>query len=451
MHGLSRTPAADVSARAPLGPREIIATGSMTPFQIGVIFVLFTLNALDGFDVLAISFAAPGISHDWALSPATIGVVISLGLFGTGFGSLLIAPFADTIGRRPLILMSLAAMTSGMLVCAFAPSVALLSAGRLMTGIGVGALVPCISALTAEYANRRYGDLAVMVMAVGFPLGGLMGGSVSAWLLRHFSWPAVFMFGAAATATLTLAPLLIVPESLDHLILRPTARSLPRVNRILRRLHQRPLLALPSNGSAGARRGGVDLFVQPALLLLALTITLIYGLHGATLYYALNWMPKIVVDLGLSQYQAASVAAWCSGGGVVGVLAMAAITPRVEATRLTVMLLFVAGALLCMFARVPADLGPLIAASSALGAFLYAAQASLYALMAKSFPVHVRATGIGFATGVGRLGSVISPLVSGQLLGGGLRYAQVSAVMALGSILGAAILWGRLRLRLRLE
>jgi benzoate transport len=424
----------------PSDPREVIAALPLTSFQLGIIGVLFGLNALDGFDVLAIAFAAPGISRDWAISPAALGFVISLGLFATGFGSLFVAPFADKVGRRPMIFCSLTAMTLGMLVCAMAKGMGTLSAGRLMTGIGVGAPVPSISALSAEYANRRYRDLAVMVMAVGFPFGGFVGGTLSAWLLYHFTWNSIFIAGSIATGGMMLAPLLFVPESIEHLILRPSSRSLQHVNDILRRLRQPPIVSLPAAGPEIARRAGVDFFMQPSLFLLALVITLIYGLHNATLYYALNWIPKIVVDLGLPQSRAATVAAWCSGGGIVGALGMAVLSARFNVAALTVSLLFGAAGLLCAFARTPADMMLLIAAAAALGVFLYGAQASLYALMTQSFPVHVRATGVGFVTGIGRLGGVISPIISGHLLGAGLRYAQVSTVMALGSLLGAAIL-----------
>ncbi len=423
-----------------MDPREVIAGLPLTMFQLRIIAVLFGLNALDGFDVLAIAFAAPGITRDWAISPSALGFVISLGLFGNGIGALVVAPFADKIGRRPMIFCSLAAMTCGMLICAFAAGLGTLSAGRLLTGIGVGALVPCISALSAEYANRRYRDLAVMVMAVGFPVGGLVGGGASALLLQHFHWNAIFVAGSVATGLMMLAPLVFVPESIEHLISRPSSRSLERVNDILRRLHQPPLSSLPAVGTETRRRAGLDIFMRPALLVLALIITLIYGLHNATLYYALNWIPKIVVDLGLSQSQGASVAAWCSGGGIVGALAIAALSTRFNTAGLTVVLLLGTGGLLCAFARTPGDMALLIAASSALGAFLYGAQASLYALMTKSFPVHVRATGVGFVTGFGRLGGVISPLASGHLLGLGLHYTQVSTVMALGSLLGGVIL-----------
>jgi benzoate transport len=428
-------------------PRNIIADRPMTGFQFGIIAVLFCLNGLDGFDVLAISFAAPGIVHEWGISPQALGVVISLGLFANAFGSLFLAPFADRIGRRPMIFLSLAAMTLGMLLSTVATGMVALSAGRLITGIGVGALVPCISALAAEYCNRRYRDFGVIIMAIGFPVGGLVGGQAAALLLQHFNWRSVFIAGAVASAALMLAPLRRVPESIEYLLARRPARALERVNAILQHLHHEGVPSLPAVSETASSRSVLDILARPALLVVALTITLTYALHSATLYYALNWIPKIVVDLSLSQSQAASVAAWCSGGGILGSLLAAWLATRIQIQVLTVGGLLATAIFLCLFAHTPGEVAYLTGASLLLGACIYGAQVSLYALMTRSFPVHVRATGVGFVTGIGRSGGIISPLVSGYLLGVGLPYSEVSTFMALGSGLGAValLLTGRWR------
>jgi benzoate transport len=410
----------------------------MGSFQVRIIAVLFCLNALDGFDVLAIAFAAPGITQAWSLSPRTIGFVISVGLFANAAGALLVAPLADRFGRRPLILLSLAAMTAGMLLCAVAGNTGMLSTGRLITGLGVGALIPCISALAAEYSSSRYRDFAVIVMAIGFPVGGLVGGQASAVLLQHFDWRAVFVAGGIATALLTLAPLWLVPESVDHLLVRRPVDALLRINSILVRLGRAPMAALPA--AADTRQRIADLVRVPALLTVALTVLLAYTGHSATLYYSLNWIPKIVVDLGLSQPQAASVAAWCSGGGIVGASLAAWLATKLQIRYLTLGALAGAAAALMVFAHTPGDMSALLAAGLLLGACLFGAQVSLYALMTRAFPVHVRATGVGFVTGIGRLGGIVSPYLSGYLLMQGLRYAQVSSIMALGSLIGALVL-----------
>jgi benzoate transport len=419
-------------------PRAALATRPMSAFQFGIIALLFCLNALDGFDVLAISFASPGIVHDWSISSQALGVVISLGLFANACGSLLVAPLADRIGRRPMIFLSLSAMTAGMVLSALASGLVALSAGRLVTGVGVGALVPCISALAAEYSNSRYRDFAVIIMAIGFPVGGLVGGQGAALLLQHFDWRGVFLAGAAASAVLILAPLWLIPESIEYLLSRRPA--LERINAVLARLRQPALSALPAYSQAEKPHSILDIVLRPALLVVALTVTLSYALHNATLYYALNWIPKIVVDFSFSQSQAASVAAWCSGGGILGSVLAAWLATRTQIRVLTIVALFATSVCLCLFAYTPGELPRLTGASMLLGACVYAAQVSLYALMTRSFPVYVRATGVGFVTGVGRLGGILSPLLSGHLIGAGLPYSQVSLVMSSGSALGATAL-----------
>jgi MFS family permease len=308
--------------------------------------------------------------------------------------------------------------------------------GRLFTGTGVGALVPCISALTAEYSSHRYRDRCVIIMAVGFPVGGLIGGHGAALLLLHFDWRSIFVAGAVATGLLTLAPIWAMPESIDYLLVRRPAGALERVNEILVRLHHPPVATLPAVPADSNTRSVLDIFT-PALLLITLLLTLSYGLHGSTLYYSLNWIPKIVVDTGLSQSQAAGVAAWCSGGGIVGAILAAGLATRFEIRLLTSGALVGAFLSLWLFAHAPGEVGILVAAALLLGSLLYGAQVSLYALMTRSFPVHVRATGVGFVTGAGRLGGAVSPIVSGHLLGMGLAYSRVSTLMALGSLVGA--------------
>jgi benzoate transport len=411
----------------------------MTGFGITVIAVMFLLNALDGYDALAIAFAAPGIGRDWSVTPGQLGIVISLGLFGTALGSLCVAPLGDRLGRRPMILSSLVAMTGGMVLTGCASGLIVLSVGRLLTGIGVGAMVPSISALAAEYSNRRFRNLAVILVAIGFPVGGLLCGSSSSILLQHFDWRSVFIAGAVITGLTILAPLWLAPESVEFLATVRRSSSLAKINAVRARLHQAPLLSLPPARERLSNRSVFDIF-RPALFLMTLTLTLTYGLHNATVYYALNWVPKLVVDLSFSASQGASVSAWTSAGGIVGALVVAALAARVDVRWLTTLLLIGTAGFLMVFAHTNANVHRLIAASALLGACLYGGQASLYALMTRTFPTHVRATGVGFVTGVGRLGGILSPSLSGFLMVAGLRNSQVSTVMALGSLSGGVIL-----------
>jgi MFS family permease len=428
---------------------SLLGETTMSRRQIAIVGIMFLLNALDGFDVLSISFAAPGMTRAWGLAPASLGMVISLGLMATGFGSLFIAPLADRFGRRPLMLAMIASMAAGMMMCAASHEITLLSIGRVFTGVGVGALVPIISALTAEYANRRYRDFCVMLVAVGFPAGGLIGGAIASALLQHGQWWTVFAAGGAVTSVVFLAPLLFVPESLEFLT-TSGASALLRVNAILVKLGKAPLAQLPPRSEA-MRLGPRELLLRPALLATTVLVTIVYAAHNATLYYALNWMPKIAVDKSLSQSQAAAIAAWCSGGGVLGSLLAAAMGTKIEIKALTAAMLGAAAITVWAFPRAPADVTSLTAVATLMGAALYGAQVSLYALMARSFPVQLRATGIGVITGVGRVGGIIAPVTAGWLLTAGFDYPQLSAAMATGSIGGALALSVTYLLRKRRE
>jgi MFS family permease len=420
------------------GLATTISETMMSRRQLAIVGIMFLLNALDGFDVLAISFAAPGITRAWALPPSSLGMVISLGLFATGFGSLFIAPLADRFGRRPLMLAAIASMAAGMLTCAAAQGTGVLSIGRAFTGLGVGALVPTISALTAEYSNARYRDFCVMVVAIGFPAGGFAGGAIAAALLRHGEWWTVFAAGGAVTSVVLFAPLLFVPESLEFLTSTGTS-GLQRINAILAKLGRAPLAQLPPR-VAESRLSPRDILLRPALLTVVTLVMIVYAAHNATLYYALNWLPKIVADKSFTQSQAAGVAAWCSGGGVAGSFIAAWIGTRIDIKALTVGLLGSAALTVWCFPRTPADIGSLAAVAALMGAALYGAQVSLYALMARSFPVQLRATGIGLVTGIGRVGGIVAPMASGWLLTAGLNYSQVSAAMASCSLIGALTL-----------
>ena len=158
-------------------PQEVIDRSPMYGRQIIAVTICVFLNALDGFDVLSISFASPGIAAEWQIDRAALGIVLSMELIGMAIGSLLLGPAADKYGRRPLILACLVVMTLGMYTVAIADSVIELSIYRFVTGIGIGGMLAAINAMTAEYANEKYRHLCVIIMAGGYPLGAIVGGA----------------------------------------------------------------------------------------------------------------------------------------------------------------------------------------------------------------------------------------------------------------------------------
>ena len=146
-------------------PRELIDRSPMSTWQISAIALCVLMVSLDGFDVLSISFAAPGIAKEWGIDRAALGIVLSMELIGMGVGAFILGHLADRIGRRPTILFSLVMMTVGMYLASVASSVSMLSAVRLFTGVGIGGILAAVNAMAAEYSNQRCRNLSVSLMA----------------------------------------------------------------------------------------------------------------------------------------------------------------------------------------------------------------------------------------------------------------------------------------------
>ena len=290
-------------------PKSIIADDTMRAGQWLAVLVTVGLNALDGFDVLSISFASPGIAKDWGIDKATLGWVLSMELFGMAFGSVLLGGVADKIGRRPTILGCLVAMAIGMFGAGHAHGVADLLAWRLLTGLGIGGTLASINATAAELTNRRWRNFALALMVIGYPLGGVIGGLFVQKLLASASWHAVFIAGGWATGAFLPIVWLLVPESVAFLDRRRGPGALEQINRILARFGHAPASVLSGSGEAAARRSIADI-LKPGLLATTVLITFAYFAHITSFYFILKWVPKIVVDMGFAPQAAAGVLTW---------------------------------------------------------------------------------------------------------------------------------------------
>ena len=420
-------------------PQAIIDNSPMGRLQYIVIALCIVLLALDGFDVLAISFAAPGISEEWGISRGTLGIVLSMELAGMALGSVAIGGLADRHGRRPTILACLVVMSAGMLLAALADSILSLSLIRFATGLGIGGMLASVNAVAAEYANARRRSACVSLMAAGYPLGVIVGGAIASALLARFDWRAVFEFGALFTALLIPVTWFLLPESVSFLLLRQPPRALQRVNATLGRMGHEQITALPRPAAGPARAGWGELF-SPGLLRVTLLLTLAYLAHIMTFYFILKWIPKIVVDMGFTAAYAGSVLVWANVGGLAGSIVLSGLTQRFNVRVLVIAAMLGSVVMINIFGRGQADISELALVAACAGFFTNSAVVGLYAIFAQAFPTRVRAGGTGFVIGVGRGGAVLGPIVAGFLFESGQGLATVAFVMALGSAVAALML-----------
>ncbi|MEH3106296.1 MAG: MFS transporter [Sphingomonas fennica] len=418
---------------------SILADRAMTGRQAFVIFLSVVLNALDGFDVLAITFAAPGIARDWAVSLSALGIVISTGLVGMVAGSIVIAPLADRIGRRPTIIGCCALMGLGMVLTSTAGSVAMLSVWRVVTGLGIGGMIAAVTAVAAEFGNERRRDLCVSLMTVGYPIGGLLGGLASAWLVEQAGWRAIFWAGGLATLAVVPVLLAALPESPEYLLGRGGADMRQRIDAVLAKLGHAPLRGLPVSTERPVRASPLELF-GPAFRRTTIFLVIGYFLHIMTFYFFSGWLPKIMTDGGFTVPQAIATSAIMNVGGVMGGAVIGWAAPRFGLKRLAICSMIGTTALMAAFGLGGAGLAALRVLAFLLGIAIFGGVVGLYAFLARAYPARLRVTGSGFAIAMGRGGAVVGPVLGGFLLEAGLPAGQVLAIIGAAATAGAVFL-----------
>jgi benzoate transport len=409
---------------------------SMTARQKLAIATCVALNALDGFDVLSISFASPGIAREWGIDRAALGVVLSMELLGMAVGSVLLGQLADRIGRREIVFGSLVVMAFGMFSTTQVSSVGALSATRLLTGLGIGGMLATINAMASEYASDRWRGTAVAVMAAGYPLGAVLGGLIANHLLATGGWRQVFWLGAIMTTTLIPIVPFLLPEPVGSLLQRRPADALARVNWTLRALGQSEITQLP-DVRPDVGKGSPAMLFSPALRRTTLLLVSAYFLHIMTFYFILKWVPKIVADMGFSPALAGDVLVWANVGGLCGAILFSLLSIRLPLRPLLAGSMIAATTMVIVFGLGHSDLAGLSWAAASAGFFTNAAVVGLYALAAQSFPTSVRAGGTGIVIGIGRAGSALGPIAGGLLFQVGFGLPAVATIMAMGSLIGA--------------
>jgi MFS family permease len=422
-------------------PREVIEQTPMGVRQWIVVILMVLLNALDGFDVLSSAFAAPGITADWGIARPALGVVLSAELLGMGFGSVLLGGAADRYGRKFTMIACLVLMAIGMYLASIAASVQPMVAYRFLTGIGIGGMLTTTNAVVAESTNSRWRSVAIAVYVAGYPLGAIICGiAASEWLLPTYSWHAVFVFGAVVTAVLIPVILVLVPETAAYWA---TKRNLAGVNRTLAAFGKPAISDLPVILAGTVKPRVTDILSNPKLRPVTLLLAFGYTFHCITFYYILKFGVQIVSDYppGYPPSQAATVLTYANIGGFMGSALFGFVMARLGVRWPTALMLLIGAMMVAYFGTGRDTLKAWQMATMIAGFFTNAAISGFYAAFARGFPAYARATGTGFALGVGRLGAAGSPLLAGTLFGwlGDDQLLTVSIIMAMGSVVSLAL------------
>lgn len=416
-----------MSSTAALDIRRFIDDRPVSRYQLLVAVMCGLIVFVDGFDAQAMGYVAPALTGALKISRGVLGSVISSGLVGMMIGALVSGPLADRIGRKPVLIGCALVFGVGSLLTATAQSVESLMAWRAITGLGMGGAMPNAIALTSEYMPRRRRAGAVTMMICGFSLGAAVGGFVAASLIPRFGWPSVFIVGGVFPIVIALLSVVLLPESIRFLLVRGGAESRARAS--LARIAPGEAVAGPlSPGQDEHARTGAfvvaELFTQGRAVMTAL-IWVIYFMNLLNLYFLNSWLPTIISDAGIPVETAIRLTSLFQVGGIAGAIALGRLLDRTFSFWILTGCYAWAAAFVYAIGHSGASVPLLAVTIACAGVGIIGGQNASHALSSEFYPTRIRSTGVGWALGVGRIGSIVGPVVGGVLLSQGTPIHEV--------------------------
>jgi AAHS family 4-hydroxybenzoate transporter-like MFS transporter len=432
-------------AAAKVNLTELMDNCRIGPLQVRVFALCMASLIMDGFDVQAMGFVAPAVLADWQIPRATLGPVLAAGNFGVLVGALVFSMVADKIGRRPVLIWATLFFAVMTIATSFAQNMQQLLWLRLVSGLGLGCIIPNATALVGEFSPKRTRVVWIMCITMGFTLGAALGGLIARELIPAFGWRSVFVFGGAVPLVVALAMFWGLPESLQFLAVRKD--RLDQVSRWLKKLD--PSLRVDASTEYVANetsRRGVPLWhlFREGRALVTVLLWIVNFMNILVLYSLSGWMPTILTDMGYDQDTAILVGTLLQVGGTVGAFGLAWLVMRGGFTPMLALTFLVATVSIALIGMPGLGLATLYAIVFVAGWCIIGGQPGLNALSSSYYPTYLRSTGVGAGLGVGRLGAIIGPYLAGLLVAQNWPPQQMfwaAALPALVSTLVALSLW----------
>ncbi|MBV9563320.1 MAG: MFS transporter [Bradyrhizobium sp.] len=392
-----------------------------------LVLTVITLSTLmmflDGYDLQAMAFAAPSIVRSWGIDKAALGIVFSAGLFGILVGGLVFGYLGDRIGRRLAILASALVFGGFTLAAAWAETTTHLIVLRFLAGLGIGGLSPLCYSLNLEYAPNRFRGTVVAIIMVGYVAGASVGGFIAAGLVPIFGWPIVFWIGGVLPLAAAVLCFFTLPESVKFLVAND--REPQEVARILNLIE--PGLAARADsrfviheeaqtGGSGLAAKLVALF-DGRLAVVTPVLWFAYIASSMTMFFLNSWTPILAEASGHTPAQAALGLTVLSLGGAIGGLTAGRVLDRFGVIAIAILPL-VAAPLVASLGFGGLGDSTFFAALLGAGFFVIGGHQGLNSTVGLFYPSANRATAVGWALSVAKIGSISGPLIGGFLLAG---------------------------------
>ena len=385
-----------------------------TVYGTALLALCVLVGVVEGYDVQAMSLAAPLLARAWGLAPQAVGMLLSSSLIGQVVGGFLLAPLGDRLGRRAALLLGLAIAGSATYAGAFMPDFGTMMASRFVAGLGLGLALANTIALAMELVPSSWRAIAVVLVSSGYPLGAAAGAAAVGMLLPLFGVAAVFYLGGASTLACLLVCIALMPESPVMLVRRPGDQT--RLRAVFKRLGVAVNPAVRFVGHAAAAQSNVAALFTPERRSTTLFLWVLNFSNLSLVFFFVMWLPSLFVQSGFDPRDAIRATSLFFFSGILGGLTLAALMSRIGPV-LTLGTCYVLTIFSVMtFATVSGPSAIFFLALFCCGFLITGSQFCLHAVTNLFYPGPIRATGLGFALGAGRIGGVIAPLVGGFVL-----------------------------------
>ena len=413
---------------------------SMTVHQWLIVALCFILNFNDGIDVLLVSFSSSDIITEFGLSKTEMGYVFSLGLAGMTLGAFLIAPQADVYGRRNIFLFAVGLIVIGMFGVGLVHSYASLLLFRGITGLGIGGILPTMAATASEFSNQKFKDFNVGLVQAGWPIGAILTGILSAKYIPVYGWHSAFILGGFVALVMWILVYFLMADSQEFLLNYRGHDTLAKINRLRKKMKLDVLDELPPIKNRETTTG-IRVLFNPYYKGNTIIIWLAAFFGFLTLYTLMSWVPNIAKDAGMAFEQATYVGITLNIGAAIGSASIGALGSKIGMRQIMVLFLVLAFSFMQYYAFAELTFQMIFILVFLIGVFVQGGFNGIWPTLSRLYASGIRATGVGYTVGIGRLGAIIGPLLFGIFSDAGMSIQLLFVLFSLPLIGMAVCIW----------
>ncbi len=418
---------------------EVADNATFNPFHAKVLAWCLLVIIIDGYDIAVAGAALPSIMKDMGVNPTTAGFMASSALFGMMFGAIFLGALSDRIGRKATISLCVLLFSVFTAAAGLTSDPVTFSVTRFVAGLGIGGVMPNIVAQMTEYSPRRIRSFMTTVMFSGYAIGGILAAVIGKQFIAEFGWQIVFF---AAGAPVLLIPFILksMPESLSYLAAQANQAKLRQV---VAQLDASAVYSASDTFATAHQASGGSVPVAKLFQDGRGASTVMFWIAfftGLFMIYALStWLTKLMAMSGYSLGSALSFVIALNVGAVVGAIGGGWLADRFH-IKWVLVLMYALGAVFLYLMTFKTSTEVLYVIIGAVGACTTGAQIVAYAYSGQFYPGPVRSTGVGMASGIGRLGAIAAPMLIGLIVSLKLPLQQNFLVIGAAGLVGALAL-----------